>query len=107
MLNATRLAQKQIILIYSTRGCAGGRIDTRFLRPRGTCPLKGANPAGTPGYRNGSFFGLKGRRVHPVFYWGSCCSLDFHVMFCRSLFDASDNNNKINATGLETRKSDE
>ena len=45
------------------RGCAGGRIGTRFLRPRGTSPLKGANPAGTPGYRNGteSFFGLKGR----------------------------------------------
>ena len=37
------------------RGCAGGRI--------GTSPLKGVNPAGTPGYRNGteSFFGLKGR----------------------------------------------
>jgi hypothetical protein len=32
--------------------------------PRGTSLLKGANPAGTPGYRNGteSFFGLKG---HP------------------------------------------
>ena len=46
------------------RGCVGGRIGTRFLRPRGTSPLKGANPAGTPGYRNGteSFFGLKG---HP------------------------------------------
>jgi len=45
------------------RGCAGGKIGTRFLRPRGTSPLKGANPAGTPGYRNGteSFFGLKGR----------------------------------------------
>ena len=43
------------------RGCAGGRIGTRFLRPS---PLKGVNPAGTPGYRNGteSFFGLKG---HP------------------------------------------
>ena len=42
------------------RGCAGGRIGTRFLRPS---PLKGVNPAGTPGYRNGtgSFFGLKGR----------------------------------------------
>ena len=41
------------------RGCAGGRIGTRFLRPRGTSPLKGE----TPGYRNGteSFFGLKGR----------------------------------------------
>jgi len=26
------------------RGCAGGRIGTRFLRPRGTSPLKGANP---------------------------------------------------------------
>jgi hypothetical protein len=45
------------------RGCAGGRIGTRFLHPRGTSPLKGVNPAGTPGYRNGteSFFGLKGR----------------------------------------------
>jgi hypothetical protein len=45
------------------RGCAGGRIGTRFLRPRGTSPVKGVNPAGTPGYRNGteSFFGLKGR----------------------------------------------
>ena len=26
------------------RGCAGGRIDTRYLRRRGTSPLKGANP---------------------------------------------------------------
>jgi len=35
----------------------------RFIRPGGTNPLKGVNPAGTPGYRNGtdSFFGLKGR----------------------------------------------
>jgi len=33
-----------------SRGCAGGRIGTRFLRPRGTSPLKGVNPAGTPGY---------------------------------------------------------
>ena len=42
--------------------CAGGRIGTRFLRPRGTSPLKGVNPVGTLGYRNGteSFFGLKG-----------------------------------------------
>jgi hypothetical protein len=42
---------------------AGGRIGTRFLRPRGTSPLKEANPVGTPGYRNGteSFFGLKRR----------------------------------------------
>jgi hypothetical protein len=42
------------------RGCAGGRIGTRFLRPS---PLKGVNPAGTPGYRNGteSFFDLKRR----------------------------------------------
>jgi hypothetical protein len=49
---------------FDVRGCAGGRIGTRFLRPRGTSPLKGVNPAGTPGYRNGteSFFGLKG---HP------------------------------------------
>ena len=33
------------------------------LRPRSNSPLKGTNPAGTPGYRNGteSFsFGLKG-----------------------------------------------
>ena len=49
------------------RGCAEGRIGTRFLRPIGTSPLKpvkGANSAGNPGYRNGteSFFGLKG---HP------------------------------------------
>ena len=45
------------------RGCAGGRIITRFLRARDTSPLKGANPAGTPTYRNGteSFVGLKGR----------------------------------------------
>ena len=45
------------------RGCVGGRIGTRFLRPRGTSPLKGVNPARTPGHRNGieSFFGLKGR----------------------------------------------
>ena len=26
------------------RGCAGGRIGTRFLHPRGTSPLKGVNP---------------------------------------------------------------
>jgi hypothetical protein len=47
------------------RGCAGGRIGTRFLHPRGTSPLKGVNPAGTLGYRNGtkSFFGLKGRQL--------------------------------------------
>jgi hypothetical protein len=46
------------------RGCAGDIIGTRFLRPRGTSLLKGANPAGTPGNINGteSFFGLKG---HP------------------------------------------
>ena len=45
------------------RECAGGRIGTRFLRPRGTSSLNGVNPAGTTGYRNGteSFFGLKGR----------------------------------------------
>ena len=44
------------------RGCSGDRIGTRFLRPRGTSPLKGVNPTGTPGYRNEteSFFGLKG-----------------------------------------------
>jgi hypothetical protein len=38
--------------------------NIRFLRPRSTSPVKGANPAGPPGYRNGteSFFGLKG---HP------------------------------------------
>ena len=37
-------------------------LGTRFLRPRGTSPLKGVNPAGTPGYRNGTeSFGLKGR----------------------------------------------
>ena len=37
-----------VSFIYTTppphRGCAGGRIDTRFLRPRGTSPLKGGNP---------------------------------------------------------------
>ena len=46
----------------SPRGCAGCRIGARFLRPRGISPLKGVNPAGTPGYRNGteSFCGLKG-----------------------------------------------
>ena len=45
------------------RGCAGGRIGTKFLCPRGMSPLNGVNPVGTPGYRNGteSFFGLKGR----------------------------------------------
>jgi len=49
------------------RGCAGGRIGTRFLRPRGTSSLKGANPAGTLGYRNGTeSFGLKG---HPSVAW--------------------------------------
>jgi hypothetical protein len=44
--------------LQAEEACAGGRIDTRFLRPRGTSPLKGVNPAGTPGYRNGteSFF---------------------------------------------------
>ena len=26
------------------RGRTGGRIGTRFLRPRGTSPLKGVNP---------------------------------------------------------------
>ena len=30
------------------RGCADGRIGTRFLRPRGTSPLKGITP-GNPG----------------------------------------------------------
>jgi hypothetical protein len=52
-----------IVPVKNSRGCAGGRIGTRFLRPRGTSPLKGVNPAGNPGYRNGpeSFFGLKGR----------------------------------------------
>ena len=25
-------------------GCAGGRLGTRFLRPRGTSPLKVGNP---------------------------------------------------------------
>jgi hypothetical protein len=45
------------------RGCVESRIDTMCLRPRGTSPLKGVNPAGTPGFRNGteSFFGLTGR----------------------------------------------
>jgi hypothetical protein len=51
-----------------SRGCARGRIGTRFLRPRGTSPLKGAKPVGTLWYRNGteSFFGLKG---HPSVVW--------------------------------------
>ena len=46
------------------RGCAGSRIGTRFLRPRGTSPLRGVNPAETPGYRNRteSFFGFNGIR---------------------------------------------
>jgi hypothetical protein len=50
-------------VVPSPRGCAGCRIGARFLRPRGISPLKGVNPAGTPGYRNGteSFCGLKGR----------------------------------------------
>ena len=26
------------------RGCAGGRIGTKFLRPKGTSTQKGANP---------------------------------------------------------------
>ena len=30
-------------------GCAGCRIGTRFLRPRGTSPLKGVQPRGNPG----------------------------------------------------------
>ena len=30
-------------------GCAGGRIGTRFLRPRGTSPLKGGQPRGNLG----------------------------------------------------------
>ena len=48
-----------VILLYPPpRGCAGGRIGTRFLRPKGTSPLKRVNPVGTPGCRNGteSFF---------------------------------------------------
>ena len=51
------------IKIVGIDGCAGGRIGTMFLRPRGTSPLKVVNPVGTPGYRNWteSFFGLKGR----------------------------------------------
>ena len=32
-------------------GCAGGRIGTRFLRPRGTSPLKGGQPHGNPGVK--------------------------------------------------------
>ena len=50
------------------RGCAGGRIGTRFLRPRGTSPLKGVNPAGTPGIRNGteSFFDLNSINSQPI-----------------------------------------
>jgi hypothetical protein len=47
------------LLMVMHRGCAGGKICTRFLRPRGTSPLNGVNPGG---YRNGteSFFCLKG-----------------------------------------------
>jgi hypothetical protein len=50
------------------RGCAGGRIGTRFLRPRGTSPLKGVNPAGTPGIRNvtESFFDLNSINSQPI-----------------------------------------
>ena len=45
----------------SQRVCRG-RKGTKFLHPRGTSPLKGVNPAGTPGYRNGTeSFDLKGR----------------------------------------------
>ena len=38
-------------------------IMAKFFQPTDTSPLIGVNPAGTPGYRNGteSFFGLKGR----------------------------------------------
>ena len=45
------------------RWCDGGRIGTRCLRPRGTIPLNGVNPAGTSGYIYGSesFLGLKAR----------------------------------------------
>ena len=36
------LFQKQSFLFnFDVRGCAGGRIGTRFLRPRGISPLKG------------------------------------------------------------------
>jgi hypothetical protein len=76
------------------RGCAGGRIGTWFLRPRGTSPLKGVNPAGTPGYRNGteSFFGLKGRPFFKIFTillmtFGSVPTvLYFFVFHCNLLF---------------------
>ena len=55
----TALFRFSLAFILVTTGCAGGKTGTRFLRPRGTSPLKGE----TPGYRNGtkSFFGLKGR----------------------------------------------
>ena len=60
-----RMIDKQVAIFKDPppRGCAGGRIGIRFLRPS---PLKGVNPAGTPGYRNGteSFFGLK-LKGHP------------------------------------------
>ena len=40
---------KSHIIVYPPpRGCAGGRIGTRFLRPRGTSPLKGVNPTREP-----------------------------------------------------------
>jgi hypothetical protein len=62
-------------------GCAGGRMGTRFLRPRGTSPLKGVNPTGTPGYRNGteSFFGLKGRPSVVIMLIMSCNTRFFNV----------------------------
>ena len=69
------------------RGYAGGRIGTRFLRPRGTSPLKGVNPAGTPGYRKGteSFFGLKGaRRLCRMYKFTSNPSFGWDVNKTRS-----------------------
>ena len=40
------MQNKLIIFFYyhPLRGCAGGRIDPRFIRLRDTGPLKGANP---------------------------------------------------------------
>jgi hypothetical protein len=76
------------------RGCAGGRIGTRFLRPSS---LKGVNPAGTPGYRNGteSFFGLKGR---PSVVRG--------IYVLNETSARARTFKKLNVTGLETRKGD-
>jgi hypothetical protein len=62
-----------------------------------------SNPAGTPGYRNGteSFFGLKGRPsvVRDVKIYNQPAS-NFSAIFRTKTFK------NLNATGLETRKGD-